>query len=1594
MIEENGDEKQPDPPGYLKRSRARLEAKRVPIVEGALSRRLGLVPIPVFIATIVVLEYLRLQSLTSGLVFDPPLLLPVLNGLFLSIIPFVLAYVSARSYLLTGSRTLLYLGSGLVVLGSASPIAGSLIGLPGGPNLNVTVYNTGVLATSILLLMCTVSAHSKVSDRPRSRNSMLTVAYSGAVLFVGLFTAAALQGVVPVFFVQEVGPTLLRQAVLGSATVLLAVCSLQSARIYVRSRSSFTYWYALGLALIIIGLSAVFLQGSVGSPTGWVGRSAQYLGGIYLAIAILALRREIAAVGVPLQDALTSFFRESENNYRLLTETALDAIVSLNPEGRVLLWNRAAERIFGWSQGETVGSSLVELIIPDQQAETARKWFGKSAASASGVMLGKIVEMEAKRKDGSRIPVEMSISTRDSAAGNITTAVIRDITERKRMEETLHRDEERYRMMFESMGSGVAIYGAVDDGKDFIFKDFNRAAERIDKTEREQVIGKSVLETFPGVRDFGLFDVFQRVWRTGNPEHHPITLYKDNRISGWRENYVYRLSSGEVVAVYEDITERKRLEEEARSLARFPSENPNPILRLDKEGVILIANKSCRPLLDAWSCDIGKLAPEFLRDLVSKVYASGSSEAVDIECSGRFYEFFITPIMESGYANLYGRDITKRKIAEESVNHLNRLLHAVRRINQLITRERDANRFLKSTCDILVESEECECAWIAMLDEYGKFVSAFNAGLGDEFNSLVELMKNGELPACGKKALEKAGIHQIDESASSCERCPLSEARRGRSVYATRVGYGERVFGFLVASVSREEVGEDERGLLEEVAGDIGHALHLYVLEEERKKTEAHITYQAALLENVNDAVLASDEQFKLTAWNRAAERMYGWKIDEVRGRIGQEVLRTEFADTDHAEVRRRLSETGEWHSEIVQYTKGGEKIHVDASTVAIRGEAGKVVGYVSVNRDITERKRMEDELHRYSTQLEGLVSERTKKLAESEQRFRELSDLLPQIVFEIDENGNVEYMNRAAFAATGLSEEEFRRGLNASDMLASAEHDRAVRGMRRIMGGEMIGEREFTVLRKDGTAFPVLVCTAPIVREGKSAGLRGIAVDITDRKRAEEEIRAARERLDYVITTNPVVIYSGKSLADYSDFVLTYVSERAFSMLGFEPGDFIGHPEFWLGRVHPDDLRRYPTEITELWKMGQYTFEYRFLHKDGTYRWIREEAKVIRGAAGKPVDVMGYWTDITERKRAEEKVRAASLYARGLIEASLDPLVTISPDGKITDANKATELVTGVSRDQLIGRDFPDYFIDPEKARRGYEEVFAKGFVKDYDLAIRDKSGKVTNVLYSATVYRDETGEVQGVFAAARDISERKRMEARLAESQRLATIGEAAAMVGHDLRNPLTGIAGATYNLRMHLGKRIDSESREALEIIEQDIQSSDKIISDLLEYSREVHLEVREASAKSITRDALAHLSIPRKIHLVDSTKNQPKIMVDREKMRRVFVNVIKNAVDAMPKGGTLRIASRKTDGNLEITLTDAGTGMTKETMEKIWSPLFTTKAKGMGLGLPIAKRLVEAHGGSITAESKAGKGSTFTVTVPIRSSSESKEVRGKK
>ncbi len=225
-----------------------------------------------------------------------------------------------------------------------------------------------------------------------------------------------------------------------------------------------------------------------------------------------------------------------------------------------------------------------------------------------------------------------------------------------------------------------------------------------------------------------------------------------------------------------------------------------------------------------------------------------------------------------------------------------------------------------------------------------------------------------------------------------------------------------------------------------------------------------------------------------------------------------------------------------------------------------------------------------------------------------------------------------------------------------------------------------------------------------------------------------------------------------------------------------------------------------------------------------------------------------------------------------------------------------------------------------------------------------------------------------------------------KLLKAQRLAVIGELAGMVGHDLRNPLTSMTGAAYYLKKRLAENCDKKMMEMIEIIEKNIAYSNKIINDLLDYSRDVKLDLIETTPKRVMEEALAAVEIPKNIQVVNKAKSSVGIKVDFEKLKRVFINLIRNAVEAMPNGGTLTIKSRKRNGTIEFTLTDTGVGMSEEVLKRLWTPLFTTKAKGMGFGLAVCKRFVEAHGGSIKAESTLGKGATFTVTIPIEPKNE--------
>ncbi|MCP4608675.1 MAG: PAS domain S-box protein [Planctomycetes bacterium] len=255
------------------------------------------------------------------------------------------------------------------------------------------------------------------------------------------------------------------------------------------------------------------------------------------------------------EDAL----RKSEEKYRQFYEDAPLGYQSLNASGNFLDVNREWVNVLGYSKEEVIGRCFADFVAPES-LDTFTKNFPRFKAGGKT----RATEFEMIKKDGLRITVSFDGNIEYDKDGHFkrTHCILHDITEHKKAEQTLRESEVKFRELFEHISSGVAVYEVRDNGKDFIFRNFNKAGERIEKVKREEMIGKSVIKLFPGVKEFGLIDVFERVWKTGKPEHHPISLYKDERIVGWRENYVYKLPSGEIVAVYDDVTERKRAEEQ------------------------------------------------------------------------------------------------------------------------------------------------------------------------------------------------------------------------------------------------------------------------------------------------------------------------------------------------------------------------------------------------------------------------------------------------------------------------------------------------------------------------------------------------------------------------------------------------------------------------------------------------------------------------------------------------------------------------------------------------------------------------------------------------------------------------------------------------------------------------------------------------------------------------------------------------------------------------------------------------------------------------------------------------------------------------
>jgi PAS domain S-box-containing protein len=541
----------------------------------------------------------------------------------------------------------------------------------------------------------------------------------------------------------------------------------------------------------------------------------------------------------------------------------------------------------------------------------------------------------------------------------------------------------------------------------------------------------------------------------------------------------------------------------------------------------------------------------------------------------------------------------------------------------------------------------------------------------------------------------------------------------------------------------------------------------------------------AAGLENMTDAVFVSDTQGKFIDFNDAFVTYHKFKNKDECSKTFVDcsnILDVFMEDgtpapVDMWAVSRALRGEKVTDAEYTLRRKDtGETWVGSYSFGPIRNKNGTIVGSIVIARDITERKKAKESLQKayenlqvQSEELQAQSEEiqaqneelqvQSKELhiayntlQESEERFHNMVNTIPQLAWIAQPDGYIYWYNERWFSYTGTTSEQME-GWGWQSVHDPAVLPRVMEQWKASIATGQMFDMEFPLRGADGIFRPFLTRVLPLKdAAGNVLQWFGTNTDVTERKRVEMALRE--------IEANSKVTE-----------VLEAERQQFLDMLETLPILIcMMTPDYHVAFVNRNYRERFGDSV------GRYCYEYRFGFTNQCE--FCESYKVLatgkphhweyNGMDGRVIDtydfpftdvdgslmILKMGIDITEHKKAEEDIRLMNIYNRSLIEASLDPLVTIGHDGKITDVNTSTELVTGYSRNELIGTDFTNYFTEPVKAKKGYQEVFREGFVSDYALEIQHKSGSTTPVLYNASVYMDEYDEVTGVFAAARDIT------------------------------------------------------------------------------------------------------------------------------------------------------------------------------------------------------------------------------------------------
>ncbi len=628
----------------------------------------------------------------------------------------------------------------------------------------------------------------------------------------------------------------------------------------------------------------------------------------------------------------------------------------------------------------------------------------------------------------------------------------------------------------------------------------------------------------------------------------------------------------------------------------------------------------------------------------------------------------------------------------------------------------------------------------------------------------------------------------------------------------------------------------------------------------------------------------------------------------------------------------------------------------------------GKVIGLQGVAHDITERKKSE------------------AALIDSERKFKDMAELLPQIIFETDENGTLTYTNEVSFKLFGYSKEDFSQKLTALEMIDPKERSIAAENVLRVMRGEETTTHEYTALRKNGTTFPVMIFSSPIIKNGKVLGLRGTIIDITERKNSEEQILL----LSRAVENSPVTI-----MITDEEGKIEYVNRKFIELTGYTLEEVKGKKPSILKSGEKSD-----EDYNILWetiKSGkEWRGEFHNRKKNGDSYW---ESATIVPIKNDRIFFLALKEDITERKISEEKI----LLLANAIESVRECVTITDHENKILFTNNAFRETYGYSEQELIGKDI-SLVRSQSVANKTTYDILPK--TKDGgwygEVMNRKKDGTDFPVHLSSAPIRDENGKQIALIGVASDITKdiiarEELIKAKEHAEQSDKLKSEFLAQMSHEVRTPLNILLSfSTYikeilEEREHLTEDLDeyflatsNAGKRIIRTIELILNMSD------LKSGGFVNVPKQTDIYNDILKDVFHQLigSVNENKVKFDLVQKSDSLFanVDQYSTEQLLIHIIDNAIKFTEKGHVRIYAEKNHHGNSVVRIEDTGIGMSKEYLKRLFTAFsqedqgYSRAYDGNGLGLALVKKYCELNNIQIDVQSEKGMGTIFTLTFP--------------